>query len=263
MTDGKGAAPETTSHHPPGPGPSRPLGLRVVMALAALVGIAITCSLGAWQWGRAQQRLALQAALEAREALPPLQADALLTPGANAPGSALLYRPITLQGEWQGRHTVYLDNRQMGGRPGFYVLTPLRLEGRREAVLVQRGWIPRDFQDRSRLAPIETPPGPVQVSGRIALAPSRLYELAGGETGPIRQNLDLPTFRAETGLPLLDGSVMQVGPPSEGLLRDWPVASSGADKNYGYAFQWWALSALILTLYVWFQFIAPRRRASR
>jgi len=261
VTDGKGAAPETTSHLPPGP--SRSLGWRVFMALAALVGIAITCSLGAWQWGRAQQRLALQAALEVREALPPLQADALLTPGASAPGSTLLYRPITLQGEWLGRHTVYLDNRQMGGRPGFYVLTPLRLEGRREAVLVQRGWIPRDFQDRSRLAPVDTPTGSVQVAGRIALAPSRLYELAAGETGPIRQNLDLPTFRAETGLPLLEGSVVQVGPPSEGLLRDWPVASSGADKNYGYAFQWWALSALILTLYVWFQFIAPRRRASR
>ena len=34
-----------------------------------------------------------------------------------------------LQGRWQAEHTVYLDNRQMQGRPGFYVLTPLLLEG--------------------------------------------------------------------------------------------------------------------------------------
>ena len=67
-------------------------------------------------------------------------------------------------------------------------------------------------------------------------------------------------FRAETGLALLDLSVQQTGEPSEGLLREWPEAASGAAKHYGYAFQWWALSALIAILYVWFQFIAPRRQ---
>lgn len=263
MTGGKGSAPDTSSPAQAGAGRSRALGWRLFIAVAALAGIALTLSLGAWQWGRAQQRLALQAALASRQALPPLQADALLAPGALAPDSELLHRPVMLEGEWLARHTVYLDNRQMQGRPGFYVLTPLRLAGRPEVVLVQRGWIPRDFQDRTRLLPVETPAGAVRVAGRIALAPSRLYEMAAGETGPIRQNLDIAAFRAETRLPLVDGSVVQVGPPSEGLLRDWPVAASGADKNYGYAFQWWGMSVVILILYAWFQLIAPRRRARR
>ena len=61
----------------------------------------------------------------------------------------------------------------------------------------------------------------------------------------------------------LDVAVRQTGAPSEGLLRDWPEVASGAEKNYGYAFQWWALSVLIAILYAWFQFIAPRRKASR
>ena len=99
----------------------------------------------------------------------------------------------------------------------------------------------------------------VEVSGRIALAPAKLYEFDGGSSGPIRQNLDVSAFRTETGLALLDGSVQQTGPASEGLLRDWPEASSGVEKHYGYAFQWWALSGLIAFLYAWFQFIAPRR----
>jgi surfeit locus 1 family protein len=231
-----------------------------VLTVAALAGAAVTLSLGAWQWGRAQQKLALQAATEQRQALPALEADALLA----APGSPdLLHRAVALRGRWLGEHTVYLDNRQMGGRPGFYVVTPLQLAGRSQAVLVQRGWVPRDFQDRSRLPPVQTPAGEVTVTGRIALAPAKLYEFEGGATGPIRQNLDLSAFRAETRLDLLDGSVQQVGPPSEGLLRDWPVPASGADKNYGYAFQWWALSAVIVILYVWFQFIVPRRRLPR
>ena len=60
------------------------------------------------------------------------------------------------QGVWLDALTVYLDNRQMGGRPGFYVVTPLKLADGR-AVLVQRGWAPRDLRDRTR---VPSPPTP-------------------------------------------------------------------------------------------------------
>lgn len=241
--------------------PARPW-QAAAMALATALGCALTAGLGAWQWGRAQDKLALQAQLETRRQLPALQADALIDPSAVASTPALLHRAVVLRGQWVAERTVYLDNRQMQGRPGFFVVTPLRLSGGDAVVLVQRGWIPRNFQDRARLAPVETPPGEVTVSGRIAPAPAKLYEFDGPSAGPIRQNLDVSAYRAETGLPLVEASVVQVGPASEGLLREWPLPAGGADKNYGYAFQWWALSGLILIIYVWFQFIAPRRRRS-
>ena len=31
-------------------------------------------------------------------------------------------------------------------------------------------------------------------------------------------------------------------------------------KHYGYAFQWFALAALIAVLYVWFRLVRPRQR---
>ena len=106
---------------------------------------------------------------------------------------------------------------------------------------------------------MQTPAGEVQIQGRLAPPPAKLYEFAQEQPGPIRQNLDLARFGAELRLPLAPLSVVQLGAPSEGLLREWPQPASGADKNYGYAFQWWAFSVLITVLYVWFQFIAPRR----
>lgn len=235
---------------------------RWLVALAALAGIAATAVLGAWQWGRAQQKVALHAAIERRGMLPPLAEVELLA--ASNPAE-LLHREVVLSGEWAAARTVFLDNRQMNGRQGFYVVTPLRLHvaGREAAILVQRGWAPRDFQDRSRLPPVETPAGPVVLRGRLAPPPAKLYEFAPAGQGAIRQNLDLAQFRAETRLPLLELSVQQAGTPSEGLLREWPQAASGAGKNYGYAFQWWALSGLIAFLYVWFQFVVPRRAARR
>ena len=234
---------------------------RWVMAAAALLAIAATAALGLWQWGRAQERLALHTAMEQRQTLPVL-VNAEVEARRGDPGF-LLHRPVDLRGEWLPEHTVYLDNRQMDGKQGFYVMTPLRLEGGRSVVLVQRGWVPRNFQDRTKLPEIETPPGPVRVRGRLAPAPAKLYAFAPEEKGAIRQNLDLGLFRQETGLPLLPLSVQQLGPASEGLLRAWPQPASGAAKNYGYAFQWWALAALIAILYVWFQLVLPRRRRAR
>lgn len=234
---------------------------RLLIAVAAVLGIAVTSSLGAWQWGRGEARTALHEAMEARGKTAPVEPQELL---AVADGDVrLAYRPVRLRGQWLADRTVFLDNRQMNAAPGFYVVTPLRLEGRDAVVLVQRGWAPRNFQRRDALPAVQTPAGVVEVGGRLAPPPAKLYAFAKEEKGTIRQNLDLAAFRAETGLPLLPLSVQQTGAPSEGLLRQWPQAGSGAEKNYGYAFQWWAMSALIAILYVWFQFVLPRRRARR
>jgi surfeit locus 1 family protein len=227
-----------------------------VLTLAAAVGIALTASLAWWQMGRAAQKLAWQAAVEGKQALPPVGAAELVT---GAP--ELIHRQVMLRGQWAAQHTVFLDNRQMSGRPGFYVVTPLRLDGSDRSVAVQRGWVPRNFVAREQLPAVETPAGTVEVRGRIAPAPAKLYEFEGTGRGPIRQNLDLGAFAAETGLALVSLSVQQAAASSEGLLRDWPQAATGVEKHYGYAFQWGALSGLIGILYVWFQFIAPRRRS--
>lgn len=229
------------------------------ITIAAAVGVAAGLALGAWQLSRAAQKNALHDAQVQHRSLPALAGRELAVEGNP---QALAWRPVRLQGRWVAGQTVFLDNRQMQGKPGFDVLTPLRIEGTDVAVVVQRGWVQRNFMDRSKLPPVETPPGLVEVSGLIAPPPPKLYAFAGEESGPIRQNLDLGEFRARTRLPLLTGlSVQQAGPPSEGLLRDWAQPGSGVEKHYGYAFQWFALSALIAILYAWFQFIAPRRKA--
>lgn len=233
-------------------------GRRWIVAIAALIGIALTLRLGFWQLGRAHEKEALAAAIERSQALPPMDERQL---AAARLDDSLLHRPVELRGEWISAHTVYLDNRQMAGRQGFYVVTPLRLhDDARSVVLVQRGWAPRNFNDRTALPPVQTPRGPVVVMGRLAPPPAKLYEFDGAPMGPIRQNLDLAAFRAETKLPLMALSVQALGAASDGLARDWPQPASGAGKNYGYAFQWWALAALIALLYVWFQFIVPARR---
>lgn len=240
---------------------------RWLVLLAALAGLALTASLGAWQLDRARQKMALQLALEQRALLAPVGNAELPLSGASAPED-LLHRRARVQGEWEAARTVYLDNRPMDGRVGFFVLTPLKLAGRNDAILVQRGWVPRNAANREALAPLDTPRGPQLLLGRLAASPSRAYELGqSAGTGPIRQNVDLAAFQAETGLRLLPLVLLETSgtatPAGDGLLRHWPPPAVDVHKHYGYAFQWFALAALILGLYVWFQVFAPRRRRDR
>lgn len=227
----------------------------------ALLGVAVTFSLGLWQLGRAAEKTALQDARTQQSAMTALDGRSLgSAPGDAASRAALIHRRMVLTGRWLPQHTVYLENRQMNGKPGFFVLTPLQIEGTGAVMLVQRGWAQRAFTDRTALPPIETPAGQVEVPGHLAPWPSRLYDFGGAEQGPIRQNLDLQAFRRETALPLLEVTLLQSGAASEGLLREWPVVASGVEKHHGYAFQWFGLSGLIALLYVWFQIVQPRRQ---
>ena len=251
---------------------------RALVLVAALLTCLGTARLGFWQLDRAQQKLDLQARLQSRAALPALSVAELPAALAADPAAAqtLYDRPLQLRGRWLAEHTLYLDNRQMNARQGFYVLTPLLLNSG-DAVLVQRGWMPRDFIDRSKLAPLPTQPGDLLISGRLAPPPSKLLALADAEQGPIRQSVDLPAYAREIGVTLRPWSLQQTAPAQavgeaggqpphaaavDGLLRQWPQVAVDVAKHHGYAFQWFALSALVLGLTVWFQFLRPLRLSS-
>ncbi len=234
-----------------------------VVLFATVLGVAATSSLGTWQLNRAAQKLTLQAALDSRQVLPELPASEL----ANSTAAALPQHSqrTRLKGQWMASNTVFLENRQMNDKPGFFVVTPLKLIGSDQAVLVQRGWAPRNFVDRSALPSITTPQGEVEIVGLIAPPPSRLFEFAGAAPGPIRQNLVVSEFAKEVGITLKPLSILQSDEPAsntsaDGLLRQWPLPALGVQKHYGYAFQWFALSALIGGLYVWFQLVRPRMK---
>lgn len=237
-----------------------------VLLLATALAAGLTASLGAWQLGRAQTKLALEAQMAQQHVLVPLlNSDFDARAELDVPAE-WLHRPAVLTGRWVEERTVFLDNRQMDGKVGFFVITPLKLADDGRWLLVQRGWVPRDFMDRSHLPEVFTPLGDITVVGRVASGPARVYELGASLPGRIRQNL-LPAEAAqEWSATLFNASLVQTepdgSPASDGLSRNWPQVASGVHKHYGYAFQWLALCTLIIGLYVWFQIIAPRRKRS-
>lgn len=233
---------------------------RIWILVGALLLSAATARLGWWQLDRAAQKEALQAAIEAQAAAGVLGAESLPVDEAGAEKER--FRRILLSGRWLADLTVYLENRQMHGHPGFFVMTPLQLPDG-GVVWVQRGWLPRDQVDRTRIPPYRTEAGEVQVLGRLMAWPSRLTSLGAEASGPIRQNLDFAEEAARlqrTQRPFAIAELDRPGSADDGLLRDWPMPAVDVHKHYGYAAQWFALCALTAGLYVWFQIIRPRRR---
>ena len=189
--------------------------------LAAAAACAAGVALGTWQAGRAEEKRAAEARAE----------------------------QVRLRGEFVPAHTVLLDNKVRGGRPGYEVVTPLRLAGEPAHVLVNRGWIAAG-PAREVLPQVRTPPGAITLSGVVREHLPRVLQAGPASRGPVRQNLEIEDFAAETGLTLRPFVIEQHSFADDGLLRDWPAAGPGPEKNEMYALQWYSLAGLSVVLLV-------------
>lgn len=230
---------------------------RWIPFIAAVVVAAVGISLGNWQERRAAQKTEVQRQLTGRAALPPLQASTI-----EAGSRPEEFRRIVADGEFITDWPVYLENRPLNSRAGFYLIMPFRLVGSQQVVLVQRGWFARDARDRTRIPAIPVPAGRLQISGRVRADAGQVMQLgqsAAPTPGAILQNLDLRNFAVASRLPTHAFIIEQSSDLHDGLQRDWPQPGFGIDTHHGYAFQWYALAAAALLFFL----ITGFKRASK
>lgn len=224
---------------------------RLLPFIAMLIVAAIGISLGQWQLRRAAEKEAIEQRIQEREKEPALRLEGNAASAADA--DALEFRKVTVRGTFLPDWTIYLDNRPYQGKPGFHVITPLKIAGSSRHILVERGWIARDLADRSRIPAIATPVGNVEVTGTVRRHAGRLLQLgqpAPLKPGAIVQNLDAAQMAQASGLDFEQFIVEQTGDAGDGLVRDWPRPSLGVDRHLGYAFQWFALAATAFLFFV-------------
>ncbi len=227
---------------------------------AVLLLLPVLISLGVWQLNRAQEKLAIQSAFQERGALEPLDLGATLP----APGQHD-FRRAEGYGLFEPEFQILIDNRVHRGQAGYHVLTPFRVDGSNIRILVNRGWVSWGG-DRQRLPEISTPTHRVRVQGRLRRPPDRYFTLEDESalTGfhVVWQNLNLDRYRQTAGVPVqplvlhLDAGDAEPG----GFVRDWPeYEDAWIDRHKGYAFQWFALAAALLIIYL---VVSTSRRAT-
>lgn len=223
--------------------------------LLAAVLVALFLSLGAWQSKRAAIKESRIEAFESAGHALSLPDPSQASPGLN----------VTLVGRFDARRHTLADNQVFRGRAGVHVYTPFKTG--KQAVLVNRGWLPLG-NDRSQLPVI--PPMPeeqVEISGRVSEVPGvgrRLGEAIEMDGDRWPQLVTYPELdRIETALDTeLYPYILLLDAASPGGFgdRDWKPVFLSPDKHRAYAFQWFAMAATALAGWI---LLALRRGESR
>ena len=212
--------------------------------MAAIACFALLVSLGRWQVARAHEKEVKQALYDARGRAAPV-----VLAGPVATAGEILYRRVRASGRWIAERQVFIDNQIREGRAGFSVVTPLRLAGAQDVVLVNRGWIARGT-GYPRPPPVPVPKGEVEVAGVAYLPPARFLELSDKVVaGDVWQNLSIERLRKSSGLPLLP-VVIQAGAAAAGLEATFEKPDAGVARHQEYALTWFSLAATTLALWL-------------
>ena len=221
-----------------------------LLVLAVALGLV---RLGFWQLQRHAARLQRNAPILARMVQPPVQ---LTGPVADPTG--LDYRQAIVAGTFDYGHEILLRTRSYRGRPGFNVLTPLRIAGSQVAVLVDRGWIPADQSAPTARAVFQ---GPATADVRGLVRPSQRgptgQPLADVPSGADQteadawSSVDIPRIQQQLPYKLLPFYIEQAPEPGAPALPA-PVTDLVLDegRHLGYAVQWFTGAVMLLAGYV-------------
>jgi surfeit locus 1 family protein len=227
----------------------------IAITLGVVALAAVMVRLGFWQLDRLSQRRQLNGFVESQIAMAPIN----LNVSPDLPGlDGMDYRPVVVSGEYKFAEQVVLRNKSYQGMPGGHLLTPLRITGTQEAVIVDRGWISLTDLNAGHLERFDEP-GMVVVKGAISL--SQEDYPTGGTVDPTMA----PDGSRLTALNLVN--LTRLSPQvSEQLLpiyiqeepsKDWtrqpyrvaaaPDLSDG--PHLSYAVQWFSFAAIVLVGY--------------
>lgn len=245
-------------------------GRRLWMTLLVIAGALVLGRLGIWQLDRLAQRRAFNSSLNARMAQP-----AIALTGAPIDPAALEYRRVEARGAFDSAQEIVLRNRELDGAPGVHILTPLRISGSAVAVLVDRGWVPREQADPAARGAFAAPQGQVLVTG---VARRSQEDTAGPQDpplGPDRPRLDawfrvnIASIQRQTGYTLLPIFIEQqpaasstaTSPGDQALPRRVATTDLGEGPHMGYAIQWFAFAIILIAGYIMFTYQQARRRS--
>ncbi len=205
--------------------------------------------LGSWQLHRAEEKATLFAQFAAG-------ADNAVALESRPAGLDEIprYSRMTAEGSYLGKQQFLLDNMVEDGRPGYRVLTPLVLADGR-VLMVDRGWVPKEFGDEARTPEIGVPEAPRQVTGQLDRLPRPGIALEGQAQEGWPRVVVFPE-RADLaralGRELVPGLLLLAPAEPDGFVRNWRPAEFGPERHLGYAVQWFALAGTLVVLYlVW------------
>ncbi|MDQ6935488.1 MAG: SURF1 family protein [Actinomycetota bacterium] len=237
------------------------LSRRWLLFLAAVCAMAwLATLLGQWQFHRLHQKHATNRAVAGNLAAPPVPIDDLLAVGRE-PGSAAVWRRVTVTGTWDAAHSVVVKYQVRSSSPGVDVATPL-VTASGPAVIVDRGWLaaPNTGGTRLRLPPVTS--GMVTVTGWVRANGSGASTQVDGSLQT--RALSSTAISRVVPHPLYGGFLdlaLQSPPADRPLGATQLPDDTGDGPHFFYGLQWWFFAALAVLGFCYLAYDEWRRAA--
>ena len=227
----------------------------VMISLLWLTVLCLMLMAGFWQLRRAEQKKAIFAGLDS--------AQPSFVNSINAFEDLDNYQPVKMRGYFEPMPQLLLANQVHQGTPGFHVFTPFYLTDLQAWIVVNRGWV----EDSADTAVFTVDSSQGFLLGQKANIPGTGIQL--GEVVLEDKPVQAMTYFDETVVfPYLRSRLCakntakkciilahvikqdkaQPGP----FIRAWKTGLMKPEKHTAYAVQWFAMSAVLLFLYVLF-----------
>lgn len=218
------------------------------LTILALLVLIFLLRLGFWQLDRAQQKQDILDLQSARINLPAVDISTIRFDDNN-----LRYLPIKAEGFLDTDKQILIDNQVKNGQVGFFVLTPLKLS-ETYSILVNRGWLAA-ADDIKDLPDVQLDAGDISITGKFDHFPSVGLKLDGADQlsegwPAMTQLIDLDKVSKRLGYDILPYQILLDQQEPNGYDRHWLPMKMGPEKHYGYAFQWFALAAAWVIIYI-------------
>ena len=208
--------------------------------------------LGFWQIDRADQKNTLNSNYTDRQ-----QEAAIVLDKNNVIGekSSLLWRKVEFEGSFINKQNIILDNQIFNQIAGFNIITPFKIKGSDSLVLVNRGWHP-NLKNREMLPIINEISGERILQGHIASFPVSGIKLGKNNIETLNsqifrfQRLDAAELNYFFSAKMMPYMIYLDPIIDKELYGNFKLPAPDSQKNYGYAFQWFAFAITLLIIFI-------------
>ena len=234
--------------------------IRPILAIIAVIICLAMVRLGIWQLDRAEQKKVIltQSIDRSKQTAVPVQSLLILDSNFNT----FRFRRVTASGSYLSKQSILVDNQVYEQNVGYALMTPFKLSGSGDVILVDRGWLSVGLS-RDVLPNFDTPEGKVLIEGRLNLPyakPPIWNDKYDVSDGMVWQHLPITEFNTQTGLsavPLVlelapnnakhpsnnaEASNNAEGSNSAAVVNWQPINDEWVFKHQAYAFQWFSMA---------------------